>query len=274
MLVLLLLLISLFVSQAFAEQSNEVTQPTETPVLPGSEIWLFDIKQDGEDSLQLAAGKNFTQHKGYDSQPRFSNDGQVVFYTRQVIDSDNKQTDIYEYHLETGKTQPYMTTAESEYSASVDYEEPGITVVQVDAKGDQYVVHMNKEATEETKKVQRFSDLKQVGYFGWTSGYKFWSFVLNDAGGGDMVRIKSRQRKLHAAIDIMELLPAVEDFTVDAKGRFWAGKDQVLYVSTDQKTWTQVKDFSDEGLNGITRLTTNPTGDKIAIVFAEKDKSE
>ncbi len=305
-----LVYISLFFSFSLCAK-DEVEAPKPVVSIPGNEIWLFDVSENDAGQLAVSAGKNITNHPGYDSQPRFSKDGQVIYYTKEVKSASGSQMDIYEYHLTSGENKPYMTTAESEYSPTLGYEKPGLSVVQVDAKGDQYVVLLNKDAPAESK-VKRFFDLKQVGYFNWTGGHKWWGFVLNDAGGGDMYhiggskkpkmleanvgrtfvtdatdtllyyvdknttpwRIKSRQRKLHASLDVMALPEGVEDFTVDSKGRFWAGKNNVLLVNTDLKTWRPVMTFDDPKLQGISRLTTNPDADKIAIVFAEKANSE
>jgi len=35
------------------------------------------------------------------------------------------------------------------------------------------------------------------------------------------------------------------------------------------QNWVKIADFSDYGLSGITRLSINPNGDKIAIVVNE-----
>jgi hypothetical protein len=290
---------------------EQVTVPKTADPIPGNEIWLFDVSEGAAGELTLSAGHNITNHPGYDSQPRFSADGQVIYFTREIKSEQGSQMDIYAYHVPSGKTSPYMTTAESEYSPTIGYEKPGLSVVQVDSQGDQYVVLLDKDAPE-AEQVKRFSDLKQVGYFNWTGGHKWWGFVLNDTSGGDLYhiggskqptmlvenvgrtfvtdvtnqlvyyvdknttpwRIKSRQRKLHESKDVMALPLGVEDFTVDSQGRFWAGSNSTLMVSTDLKAWKEVKTFTSTDLQSITRLTTNPDANKIAIVFAEKPASE
>lgn len=304
---MLLLLLSSFV----AVSADEEPAKPAAPVIPGSEILLFDIDVDSAGKISLGTGLNITNQPGYDSQPRFSNDGQIIYYTRAVNGPESTQMDIYQYDLSSAKTSPYMTTAASEYSPTPIRDEPGLAVVQVDDQGDQYITLLNAEADAENR-IKRYADLKQVGYFGWTYGYKVWSFVLNEAGGGDLIhmgkgkkpfelmknvgrtfvtdkeqrvvyfvdknttpwRIKSKQRKLHDAIDIMALPEGVEDFTYDYSGRFWAGQNNTLMVSTDQKTWQKVKTFELPGLGNISRVTTNPEANKIAIVFAEKNHNE
>ena len=203
-----------------------------------------------------------------------------------------------------------MSTPESEYSPTPMPDEPGLSVVQVDDKGDQYVVLLNNKG-EEGKQAKQYTDLKQVGYFNWTEDQQLWSFVLNDEGG-DLFhsdsnkqatllsknigrsfitdaantvlyyvdknttpwRIKSKKAKLDEAVDIMALPEGVEDFTLDAAGRFWTSDNNTLLVSTEDKTWLKVKAFELEGLSQISRLTTNPAGNQIAIVFAETSNKE
>ncbi len=287
--------------------SAQAEEAQTAPAIPGSEILLFDIKVDQTGWLSLSAGKNISNHPGYDSQPKFSTAGDTIYYTH----ADNQQMDIYQYDIKSGQSSPYLTTAESEYSPTPVPGKTGLSVVQVDAKGDQYVVFLNNQG-KPVEQAHRFSDLKQVGYFNWTAQQGLWSFVLNDNNGGDLYyqskgqpaqkidahvgrsfitdpdhkklfyvdknsspwRIKSRHDITADAEDIMALPMGVEDFTLDAKGRFWAGRDNTLYVSTDQRRWYIVTEFNDPKFHQITRLTTNPAANKIAIVFAEKKPNE
>lgn len=281
------------------------------PTIPGSEILLYDIKTSPEGQIWLADGRNITQQPGYDSQPRFSSDGKTVYYTHAVSAESGFQMDIYQYDLNSGENKPYLVTAASEYSPTPLLDGPGLSVVQVDAAGDQYVVLLNNQAEPE-QQAKRYSDLKQVGYFNWTAGGNLWTFVLNEASGGDLYwqgpdlettklsenvgrafitdaagqrlylvdkntaphRIHSRTAAEAVATDVMSLPMGVEDFTLDSQGRFWAGRDNTLFVSTDQLRWFIVHEFNDPKLHQITRVTTNPAANRIAIVFAEKNDSE
>ncbi len=307
----IILLLFILQVKAADKANTQTMESSPVPTIPGNEILLFDIAHDLTGNIQLSKGKNISNHVGYDSQPRFSNDGSVLYYTRAVETKGISQTDIYQYNVVTEETKPYMVTAESEYSPTPMIGQNGLSVVQVDASGDQYIVLLNTDGTAE-KQMRRYSDLKQVGYFNWTVDNQNWSFVLNDSNGGDLYhmgkdkipallennvgrtfvndltnqliyyvdksttpwRIKSRKKKLSEVTDIMALPMAVEDFTVDSKGRFWAGRDNTLFLSNDQKRWFIVAEFNNPKLNNITRLTTDPAANKIAIVFAEKAVSQ
>jgi hypothetical protein len=298
------ILLLLFCFQAIAEETPEEQRP---PAPPGSEILLFDLVANNKGDTSLSFAVNISKSKGYDSQPRFSTDGQYLYYTH----FEQGQMDIYQYEIATAVNKPYLTTAESEYSPTPIPGMDGLSVVQVDNKGDQYLVLLNNQLPKE-KQAQRYSDLKQVGYFNWTAEGYLWSFILNDNNGGDLYRQDSSKEAVKATVNIgrsfitdptaqnlyfvdkktqpwsiqvinselklpkyvMPLPMGVEDFTLDSKGRFWAGRDNTLFISTDQKRWYIAHEFTDPNYHQITRITTNPRADQIAIVFAEKDNTE
>jgi|GEM_PF-1227624 len=304
---MLLLLLSSFVA---VSADKEPAKPA-APVIPGSEVLLFNINQSADGWPTLGPGKNISNQPGYDSQPRFSNDGNILYYTHAVLEGSSMQMDILQYDLKTQITTPYLVTAESEYSPTPQLQGAGLSVVQVDQHGDQYLVLLNNQAAPEQQS-QRYSDLKQVGYFNWTNGGDLWTFVLNDENGGDLYHqgvdlvaekittnigrsfITDADGKVLYFVDkktqpwsinaitaaaklpktVMSLPLGVEDFTLDSQGRFWAGRNNTLYVSTDQQRWYIAHEFNDPSLHQITRVTTNPAANKIAIVFAEKNHNE
>jgi len=288
------------------QNPNQDVEALDLNMPPGSEIMLFDIESNGQ-SIQFINGKNISQAVGYDSQPKFSIDGKYIYYTHHV----NGQMDIYQYEVSNGQRLAYMATKESEYSPTPLPESDGLSVIQVDDKGNQYVVILDREAKKDHR-VQRYSDFKQLGYFNWTEGQNLWSFVLNDTAGGDLYlqggdknpikildhigrsfivdkkyktlffvdknpqpwRIKSVQAEDTLVKDVMPLPDGVEDFTLDSKGRFWAGRGNTLFVSSNQQRWFIAKEFDLPGLSQISRISTNPSGTKIAIVFAETPHNE
>lgn len=281
---------------AQAEEAKE-----DAPAIPGSDIHLFEINIKNEVPT-LSKGLNITNSPGYDSQPHFSEKGDLIYYTR-IRDG---QADIYEYELKSGDNRAHLNTPKrSEYSPTPIPAGKGLSVIQVDEVGDQYLVKINKKSKHPTA---RYSDLKQVGYHNWTHnrGTHLWTFILNDQNGGDLYHqgqdkkatkikdnigrsfIRGNDHKTLYFVDknhkpwqihaithpteksqkIMDLPAGTEDFTHDRKGRFWAGQGNTLFASLDQKNWTLIQSFPDKGT--ISRVTTNPKADKIAIVFAEQ----
>lgn len=286
---------------ATVSHAEEAKETAEVPAIPGSEIMLFDINNKA-DVPELLNGKNITRSKGYDSQPRFGKKGQVIYYTKIR----NGQADIFQYNIKKDHNQAYMVTPESEYSPTPIPGKKGLSVIQVDAQGDQYLVKLNKDKKAQA---ERHSDLKPVGYHNWVQneGLHLWTFVLNNTNGGDLYhqgknkkatkieenigrsfitdknhralyyvdkkttpwQIKTRNSKKGKAKKVMDLIAGSEDFTLDSKGRFWTGQGRNLYVSANKKHWTLVKQFTNPSLGDITRITTNPKGNQIAIVLDE-----
>ena len=265
---------------------------------------LFELVGE-RDQPRISGGINISQSPGYDSQPRFSNDGQLLYYTHYA----NGQMDVYQHDLASEISTAYLTTPESEYSPTPVPGHAGISVVQVDAQGDQYLVLL--DAGRKSGQAERYADLKQVGYFNWTRNGLAWLFKLAGQGGDLYVldaekkarlvtrhvgrsfitnadrntlyfvdknttpwRIKSIHEERLEVTDVMALPLGVEDFTLDRDGRFWAGKGDALYASDDGQRWYLVNEFELPGLSGISRLTTNPEGNLLAVVFAEQAGTE
>ena len=283
-------------------QAEDTEKVVVTPAIPGSEIYLFDIYNKGSFPA-LGSGKNITRSVGYDSQPQFGKKGKKVYYTKIR----NGQADIYQYDIKTNTNQAYMSTPESEYSPTTIPGEKGLSVIQVDDQGDQYLVKLNKN--NKKQEATRYSNLKQVGYHNWTQndGKHLWTFILNDNNGGDLYhqgknkkakkveehigrsfitdknnktlyyvdkkqtpwQIKSRNKAKGSGKAVMDMVIGSEDFTMDSKGRFWMGEGNKLYVSTNKKHWTLIKQFTNPALGNITRITTNPKANKIAVVLDE-----
>ena len=295
----ILLLSALLSSVSFAEETPEVPQQ---PTVPGSEIYLFDINNKG-DVPELMNGKNITRSVGYDSQPRFGKKGKMVYYTRIR----NGQADIYQYDIKKDINQAYTNSPESEYSPTTIPGEKGLSVIHVDAQGDQYLAKI--KPSKKGLQTERYSDLKQVGYHNWTqnNGKHLWTFILNGTNGGDLYhqgknkkavkldenigrsfitdknhkalyyvdkkpkpwQIKSRTSVKSKGTKVMDLIAGSEDFTLDSKGRFWTGQGQNLYASTNKKHWTLIKQFTNPALGDVSRLSTNAKGTQIVVVMQE-----
>lgn len=284
---------------ALASEEQQIAPP---PAPPGSEVVLFELHTDSTTTLpRITGGTNISQSPGYDSQPRFSTDGQQLYFTH----FSDGQMDVYLHDLGTGLTAAYLETSESEYSPTPVPGQSAISVVQVDAQGDQFLVIL--DATQTPPRVERYADIKQVGYFNWTRDGHLWLFKLAGQGGDLYVldqaqrarlvtrhvgrsfitnavrdtlyfvdknttpwRIKAIHEQHLEVTDVMALPLGVEDFTLDSKGRFWAGKGDALYVSDDQRRWYLAHEFDLPGLSGISRLTTSPDASRLAVVFAEQ----
>ena len=81
----------------------------------GSEIFLFDLKiTDGQ--VILSNGINITNHKGYDNQPFFHPSQPLIYYTSF---NDSARSDIKYYNFEKKTTSNLTITHDREYSPTV-----------------------------------------------------------------------------------------------------------------------------------------------------------
>ncbi len=81
----------------------------------GSEIFLFDIKVT-KGQVVLSNGSNITNHKGYDNQPSFHPSKPVIYYSSF---NDSGRSDIKYYDYKKNKTANLTITQEREYSPTI-----------------------------------------------------------------------------------------------------------------------------------------------------------
>src|SRR5215831_541218 len=119
---------------ARAQTPSPSPSPAATP--PPSDIYIVDVRNEhnyktGTDTLKFGDPKKITDFAGYNNQPVFMPDGKSILYTSNRT----KQTDIYRYDLETGRTTQVTNTPESEYSPTLMPDRKNISVVRVEADG-------------------------------------------------------------------------------------------------------------------------------------------
>lgn len=91
----------------------------------GSEIFLFDIKvTNGQ--VVLSNGSNITNHMGYDNQPFFHPSKPLIYYSSF---NDNGPSDIKYYDYQKRKTFNLTITSESEYSPTVTPDQKFISCI-------------------------------------------------------------------------------------------------------------------------------------------------
>jgi len=96
----------------FIIQMPHLVEAEEPTFAPDSEIHLFELTlKDGQ--YRLKNGINITNNKDYDSQPYFTPQSNTVLFSSS---RDGKQTDVYEYELNTKKTTQLTHTPHSEFS--------------------------------------------------------------------------------------------------------------------------------------------------------------
>lgn len=264
--------------------------------LPGTDIWLADI----ESGLPGVPAR-ISDGVGYNNQPYFSADGQVIYYTREMPGENGSQTDIAAFDIETGGTAMVTNTAESEYSPTPIPGREALSFIQVEADQRQrlWSVDLGNSRLEIL-----FPHIQPVGYHVWYGGTHVAMFILGDSftlqttdlGSGEARLVAENiGRSLHkhpasgevlfvdknvepwqiAALDpgtgtirdVMPLFPDSEDFTIDNAGDYWTGNGSKLYKrSPGADRWSLVADFSAHGIGNISRLAVDSASGRIALV--------
>ncbi len=265
--------------------------------LPATDIWLLKI----ENGLPGGPVKISTG-AGYNNQPHFSENGSVIYYTRE--DTENKavvQTDIAAFDVETATTAILNHTTESEYSPTPIPGRKALSVIQVEADEKQrlWAIDMLNGNMD-----LLLADVEPVGYHAWINDQEVAMFILGESftlqtaslrtSGSRVVadnigrsirqhpvssevlfvdknsepwQIAAFNHETMAIRAIMPLFPNSEDFTVDAKGDYWTGNGSKLYKrSPGDSRWQLTADLRSNGVNHISRLAVHLESKQIALV--------
>ena len=270
----------------------------------GSEIYLFDMKvKDGQ--VILSAGKNFTNHKGYDNQPFFHPSKPIIYFSSF---NDSGRSDIKYYNYKSKLTANFTNTEEREYSPVVTPDGKFISCIIQRDNGAQ---DLGKYPVNGGKPDILINHLK-IGYHAWAGGNKLLLFVLDDSihnslhyyyldKNADTVIAENIGRSLHKipgqnamsfVQKISETLSVIRkfDMTTGIISTIIAtlpGKDQLTWLQNGmllmsdgtkffacqdklETAWQPVIIEGDTTmLKGVTRLATNPANTKLAVVVSE-----
>ena len=267
---------------------------------PGTDIYLVSMTWSNGD-LSFGAATNVTDRAGYDNQPSFLPDGSAVLYTSNRGD----QTDIFRYDITTRANSAVTSTSpESEYSATVTPLGNTFSVIRVEADSTQRLWQFDLDGGNPQVLL---TDIMPVGYQAWGNANILGIFVLGSpatfqladirTGVGEIVaynvgRSIHKVPNRHAIsfthrvpefwikeIDIhsREVRPIVK--LMDSEFYAWTPDGSILSGSGSKlfrwsrirgSDWEEVADFSDSGLQSISRLAVSPNGDWVAIVGARQ----
>ena len=278
-----------------AQNASPSPSPTPSP----SDIFLVDVKTDNG-QMKPGAPVRITEWAGYNNQPSFLPDGQSLFYTSIRAD---KQADIYRYDIKTKTTIRLTDTAESEFSPTLTFDGKFISVVRVEADSTQ---RLWKFPIAGGKPTLILEEIKPVGYHTWIDPNTLALFVLGKPNTLQIVDVRTEKAEViaenigratrripyqnrlsfvhkvsdqewiiktydlgtHQITSLIKTLPGTEEYAWTASGELLAAKDSKLFAwkpGTD-KDWREVRDFSQAGLKGITRIAITSDGSRIAIV--------
>ncbi len=263
-----------------------------------TEVFIVTLETDSE-GMRFDALQNISKNPGYDNQPSFYNDNQVLFSSTR-----NGQTDIAAYALNKDSLQWRSDTADgSEYSPLKIPGKRSISAIRLDTDGTQLLYEYDY-ITGSAKVLLK--DLK-VGYHLWYDDNILISSVLVDnrmdlvvsnlkdgtnytfqknvgrslhkipnselisylSKEGDILEIKSMNPISGATKKIAALPAGVQDICWLINGTILAGNDNQIIKFTpglDSDQWRVLKEFSKSGISKISRIATNSISSKLAFV--------
>ena len=266
---------------------------------PGTDIYVASLTHAGA-ALKITAPVNVTSRPGYDNQPFFTADGRSFYYTS----ARGGQTDIYQYDLASASARQITDTPESEYSPTPMPDRQHFSVVRVERDSTQRLWDFTVNGGP-VKPV--LDSIQPVGYHAWLNADTVYVFVLGQPAtlrqaepahgtativasdvGRSIFRIPGRHAVSYiqrdssgrmiraldpgtgAVSDLVRLPSGAEFYAWTPDGDILsASGNQLLRWRAGQPTWEVVAQFSEPGLQKISRLAVSPKGDRIALVAEE-----
>ena len=268
-----------------------------------TEVYLCDIQLE-YDGLIVSNFQNISNNEGYDSQPAFANNNQVLFAA-----NNQGQTDIAFYDIST-KTKNWFHTKTSggEYSPKQSpNSKTNISAVRLDLDGLQRLYLYDTVSQGNTELIEGI----QVAYYDFYTADTILAAVLSE-GALDLVlsNLKSKKtdtilrnvgRSIHRVtssktmsytavnedknqdlylldIDTMESffvcqLPiGVQDYTWLNDSQILIGSGSKLYIYDTflSSEWKEIANLSKHNIKDISRLAVSPDSSKLAIVAIPK----
>ena len=269
---------------------------------PATDIWLATVVRDGG-ALRVSGLEQATDRDGYDNQPSFLLDGSAILYTTAL---ERRQTEITRLEVTSGAEsaatlrEPLTRSEASEFSAlHIPGQEAFSAIHELRGKQHLWRYDLSGEPLGPI-----FATAEPVGYHAWADGRIVAMFILGDPATlqvGDAlsgeIRIVAENpgRSLHripgtkeisfvrkvsdaewwierldpasgTTVRITRTLPGREDYAWTPEGEILMGDDSRLLSWSQGSDWTEIADFADLGIEGITRLAVSPDGARIALV--------
>ncbi len=266
-----------------------------------TDVFLFDLTYIN-DSWQLSNQQNISQNKGYDNQPNFSPDGEILYYTSNR----NGETDLIAYEISTKeKTWITSTKNRSEYSPTITPDDKHISFITLAKNGTQDFRKINLSTGEE----EIIESSPIIGYFVWVDEYSYLCFVLSiedqpptlefhhlqkkenivvgiNPGRSfhqipstntfsfldfnqDNVKIMAFDPKTDSTAFISNMLDGSEDIAWHPNGTVFTGVESELFILDTNNNWKIIESIEKPTLHNITRLAINSSGTKIAVIGSE-----
>ena len=278
--------------------SSIKAEDTPPPPIPDTEIYLFDVVYQGK-TIRLKNVKNISNHPGYDNQPFFTPADHSILFASQ---RDGKQTDIYEYFIDSEQLKPLTQTPFMEYSPMTTADNQTITFVRDGENPNQTIWKMDRQTG---KSESAIPSLEPVGYYAFNHNNQdllFWSrygfnvtyldlekktefFVSGHAipsspklipnshqfsfvhrQANETVWIKAFNPENKTIRPILAINGSNYDYCWTPKGNLLRAEGTMLYLGNEKSGWARVLDLKGFGLHRVTRLALSSDGKKLAVV--------
>ncbi len=267
----------------------------------GSEIYLFDLSIK-KSKISISSPVNFTNHKGYDSQPFFHPDLPIVYYSSF---NDDGRSDIRSYDYKSNQTKSITETSEREYSPTVTLDKGYLSCIIQRDNGAQDLGKYPIEGGEPIIIIDNMT----VGYHVWTDNSHLGLFVLGTPNTlhyillpmkKDTIIAQNIGRSLHKvpgerAISFVQKVSdnewLIKTFNTQTKkvsdiGPAIAGHEDLAWLPDGKiimsdgpklffmdpavgPGWNEVLVSGPSVLKGVTRLAVSSNGKKLAVVVTE-----
>ncbi|WP_251360088.1 hypothetical protein [Kangiella sp. TOML190] len=269
--------------------------------LPTTDIAIFDLKTLFSKD-EKAQAFHLTYRNGYDNQPKFSNDGQTIYFTRGIKEQRGKsQTDVMAYSFESKQLSNISNSIDSSEYSPTPYRSGYLTIIGVaDANGKQYLNKMNISRGSQTTITK---DIEPVGYHAWLNDIEAAVFVLGDVMTLQMLKTNTNDKPLVLAENIGRCLQRISEnkvsYTVEeetthriywldenhdshdtgivlpqgVQDYVWLNDKEVVFgdnsklyrLSADEKRL--ITDLSYLGIKSISRLAFDSNFNRLAVVY-------
>ncbi|MGC1631848.1 MAG: DUF6265 family protein [Gelidibacter sp.] len=264
---------------------------------PNTDVFLFDLNTENA-AFQLSNFKNISESDGYDNQPSFMDNTTILYAGTR-----NGQTDIVQYHIQSGSKTWRSSTKGGEYSPLKIPNQNAVSAIRLDPDGKQRLYRYNlKNGTNAL-----ILDTLVVGYHVWFDqntlissvlendylslyqsdlkthqnrkiikhigrslqhipNSKLISFISKNANGSS--EIKSLNPISGEIKTIAPTLSNIEDLCWLPDGSLLVAKEDKLFRLNPKSTsnWMEVTSLNSYGIKNLSRLAVSPDGKKLAIV--------
>lgn len=265
--------------------------------MPETDIWMTESRFLPNGSIFFGSPKNLTERPGYDNQPSFLKNGNLVYSSIR----ENNQAEIYQFDMQKKFIMKFTLSKESEYSPQSTPDGLFISTVMVEKDSTQRIWKYDLETGLEKKLVAPNSD--SVGYYKWindsiivfakiTTPMSLWKVNLKN--GKEQKLAENVGRSIHTSVEglvyfvqavdsvnklcriepngsitpLIDFYKGTEDFVFGKDNFILCGNGAKLYYTDHNftKGWRLLSDFERLGVKKITRIAFSPTYTHIAFV--------